>query len=103
MKAWEDKHIEPYACPNCGKHLDGLSSPWDIEADGPQSGDVTVCSGCAEPQLMDDDGAWRLPTATERLDIEAIPEFRKVRAAIRLCKEELARPDSPWRKRLDET
>jgi hypothetical protein len=68
-------------CIHCGKRLDQHS---DFEGGIPKHGDASLCIGCGQLSIYDlYEKCLRLPTDTERYELEQDPKVRRFKAAWR--------------------
>ena len=69
-------------CPFCGHTLDAATAgPMTPEAT-PGPGDVTLCVGCVNVLIFDDDLKARKPTPAELAEVMDYPEIRAGRLAL---------------------
>jgi hypothetical protein len=67
MTLGKTHHVPNGFCPLCGKELDAASGMDHDNA--PKPGDVSVCLGCAQPLVFNDDLTVRAMTASEVADL----------------------------------
>ena len=58
-------------CPHCGKKLDAVTEVHNEEVK-PSKGDITICIGCFNPLIFDDDIKLRKMTADDKTNIDII-------------------------------
>jgi hypothetical protein len=73
-------------CPYCGKENDMAELAQHAESTAPVDGDISLCIGCGEPAIFNDDLSVRKPTAKEYADIMKEVHVQKARAIIMMCK-----------------
>jgi hypothetical protein len=69
------------ACPHCGKTIDSASTPDRGSDYKPEPGDASLCFGCGEWCMFQDDLTLRKPSEEELIEIGLDPDCRRVRQA----------------------
>lgn len=68
--------IDQTACPCCGKKLDAVSQ-FQTDVPKPKSGDTSICFGCAQVSVFDDQLALRRPSAAQLAEMRTDPDWAR--------------------------